>query len=162
MSPTPATAVVCDSTSYLPADLIAAREIEVVSLYVSIDGDQSKETEVGDYAAFFDRLRASEGGATTSQPSVGDFAAVYEPLLEAGREVVSVHISAGISGTCEAAQQARQRLIDEGKGGERIASSTRARPPAGWASARSARRSRRNRAPTARRCWPGPKGRARS
>lgn len=120
MSPTPATAVVCDSTSYLPADLIAAREIEVVSLYVSIDGDQSKETEVGDYAAFFDRLRASEGGATTSQPSVGDFAAVYEPLLEAGREVVSVHISAGISGTCEAAQQARQRLIDEGKGGERI------------------------------------------
>ena len=120
MSPTPATAVVCDSTSYLPADLIAAREIEVVSLYVSIDGDQSKETEVGDYAAFFDRLRASEGGATTSQPSVGDFAAVYEPLLDAGREVVSVHISAGISGTCEAAQQARQRLIDEGKGGERI------------------------------------------
>jgi len=120
VSPTPATAVVCDSTSYLPADLIAAREIEVVSLYVSIDGDQSKETEVGDYAAFFDRLRASEGGATTSQPSVGDFAAVYEPLLEAGREVVSVHISAGISGTCEAAQQARQRLIDEGKGGERI------------------------------------------
>ena len=120
VSPPPATAVVCDSTSYLPADLIAAREIEVVSLYVSIDGDQSKETEVGDYAAFFDRLRASEGGATTSQPSVGDFAAVYEPLLDAGREVVSVHISAGISGTCEAAQQARQRLVDEGKGGERI------------------------------------------
>ena len=120
MSPTPATAVVCDSTSYLPADLIAAREIEVVSLYVSIDGDQSKETEVGDYGAFFDRLRASEGGATTSQPSIGDFAAVYEPLLDAGREVVSVHISAGISGTCEAAQQARQRLVDEGKGGERI------------------------------------------
>ncbi len=120
MSPTPATAVVCDSTCYLPADLIAAREIEVVSLYVSIDGDQSKETEVGDYAAFFNRLRASEGGATTSQPSVGDFVAVYEPLLDAGREVVSVHISAGISGTCEAAQQARQRLVDEGKGGERI------------------------------------------
>ena len=120
MTAVSATAVVCDSTSYLPADLIAAREIEVVSLYVSIDGDQSKETEVGDYAAFFDRLRASEGGATTSQPSVGDFAAVYEPLLDAGREVVSIHISAGISGTCEAAQQARQRLVDEGKGGERI------------------------------------------
>jgi DegV family protein with EDD domain len=114
------TAVVCDSTAYLPADLLAEREIQVVSLYVSIDGDQGKETEVGDYGAFFDRLRASESGATTSQPSVGDFAAVYEPLLEAGRDVVSIHISAGISGTCEAAQQARQRLVDEGKGGERI------------------------------------------
>ena len=120
MSPSSSTAVVCDSTAYLPADLVAERGIEVVSLYVSIDGEQRKETEIGDYAAFFDKLRASEGGATTSQPSVGDFVAVYEPLLEAGREVVSVHISAGISGTCEAAQQARQRLIDEGRGGERI------------------------------------------
>jgi fatty acid kinase fatty acid binding subunit len=120
VTPTPATAVVCDSTAYLPADLLAEREIQVVSLYVSIDGEQQKETEVGDYGAFFDRLRASEGGATTSQPSVGDFVAVYEPLLDAGREIVSVHISAGISGTCEAAQQARQRLTDEQKGGERI------------------------------------------
>ena len=120
MSAAAATAVVCDSTAYLPAELVAERGIEVVSLYVSIDGEQQKETEVGDYGAFFERLRASEGGATTSQPSVGDFVAVYEPLLDAGREVVSVHISAGISGTCEAAGQARQRLIDEGKGGERI------------------------------------------
>jgi len=120
VSPAPPTAVVCDSTAYLPANLLAEREIEVVSLYVSIDGEQQKETEIGDYGAFFDRLRASEGGATTSQPSVGDFVAVYEPLLEAGREVVSIHISAGISGTCEAAQQAKQRLADEGKGDERI------------------------------------------
>jgi len=114
------TTVVCDSTAYLPNDLLAERDIQVVSLYVSIDGEQQKETEIGDYAAFFDQLRASESGATTSQPSVGDFVTVYEPLLGAGREIVSVHISAGISGTCEAAQQARQRLIDEGKGGERI------------------------------------------
>jgi len=120
LAPPPSTAVVCDSTAYLPSELIAAREIAVVSLYVSIDGEQQRETEIGDYGAFFERLRASEGGATTSQPSVGDFVAVYEPLLDAGREVVSVHISAGISGTCEAAEQAKQRLIDEGKGGERV------------------------------------------
>jgi DegV family protein with EDD domain len=114
------TAVVCDSTAYLPADLLAARDIQMVSLYVSIDGDQQRESEIGDYGAFFEKLRASEGGATTSQPSVGDFAAVYEPLLAAGREIVSVHISAGISGTYEAANQARERLIAEDKGGERI------------------------------------------
>jgi DegV family protein with EDD domain len=120
VSPSPATAVVCDSTAYLPPDLLAERKIAVVSLYVAIDGEQQRETEIGDYGAFFERLRASESGATTSQPSVGDFAAVYEPLLDSGREIVSVHISAGISGTCEAAQQARQRLIDEGRGGERI------------------------------------------
>jgi DegV family protein with EDD domain len=120
VTPTPTTAVVCDSTAYLPPELIAERGIEVVSLYVSIDGEQQREVEVDDYGAFFERLRASEGGATTSQPSVGDFVSVYEPLLDAGREIVSVHISAGISGTCEAASQARERLVAEGKGGERI------------------------------------------
>jgi len=100
--------------------MLAAQGIHTVSLYVSIDGAQQKETEVDDYGAFFERLRASEDGATTSQPSVGDFVSLYEPLLAEGREIVSVHISAGISGTCEAANQARERLIAEGKGGERI------------------------------------------
>lgn len=114
------TAVVCDSTAYLPSALLAERGIETISLYVSIDGEQQRETEIEDYAAFFERLRASETGATTSQPSIGDFLAVYEPLLDAGKEIVSIHISTGISGTFEAAGQARERLIEEGKGGERI------------------------------------------
>jgi DegV family protein with EDD domain len=114
------TAVVCDTTAYLPNTLTAERGIETISLYVSVDGEQQRESEIDDYAAFYEKLRASESGATTSQPSIGDFLAVYEPLLDAGKEVVSIHISAGISGTFEAAGQARQRLIDEGKGGERI------------------------------------------
>lgn len=120
MSASANTAVVCDSTCYLPSELVAARGIQMISLYVSVDGDQQREVDIDDYAAFFERLRASESGATTSQPSIGDFLAVYEPLLEAGREIVSIHISAGISGTFEAAAQARERLIEEDKGGERI------------------------------------------
>jgi DegV family protein with EDD domain len=114
------TSVVCDTTAYLPSELIASRGIRTISLYVAVDGNQESESEVVDYAAFYERLRASEGGATTSQPSIGDFLAVYEPLLEEGHEIVSVHISAGISGTFEAAGQARERLVAEGKGGERI------------------------------------------
>jgi len=114
------TAVVCDTTAYLPRELVAEREITTVSLYVSVDGQQERELDIGDYAEFYERLRASESGATTSQPSIGDFLGVYEPLLEAGKEIVSIHISAGISGTFEAANQARQRLIDEDRGGDRI------------------------------------------
>jgi DegV family protein with EDD domain len=114
------TAVVCDTTAYLPSELVAERGIQTISLYVSVDGEQEAEAEIADYAGFYERLRASESGATTSQPSIGDFIAVYEPLLDSGREVVSIHISAGISGTFEAAGQARERLIEEGKGGERI------------------------------------------
>ena len=114
------TAVVCDTTCYLPTELVAERGIKEISLYVSVDGHQEKESEITDFNGFYERLRASESGATTSQPSIGDFLEVYEPLLAEGREVVSIHISAGISGTFEAAGQARERLIEEGKGGERL------------------------------------------
>jgi DegV family protein with EDD domain len=120
LSPSAQTVVVCDTTCYLPDDLVAARGIERISLYVSIDDQQESEMEISDFEGFYERLRGSEGGATTSQPSVGDFASVYEPILETGREIVSIHISAGISGTFEAAGQAREQLVQEGKGGERI------------------------------------------
>lgn len=120
MSTPSKTAVVCDTTAYLPSELVAAHGIHRVSLYVAVDGQQEAESEIADYAEFYERLRASDSGATTSQPSIGDFVAVYEPLLEEGREIASVHLSAGISGTFEAAGQARQRLIDEDKGGEQI------------------------------------------
>lgn len=120
MSPPTQTAVVCDTTAYLPSELLASRGVEAISLYVAVDGQQERESEIADYAGFYERLRASESGATTSQPSIGDFLSVYEPLLDEGREIVSIHISAGISGTWEAAGQARERLIAEGKGGERI------------------------------------------
>ena len=120
MSSPAETAVVCDTTCYLPTDLLAQRGIQEISLYVSVDGEQERESEISDFDAFYERLRSSDSGATTSQPSIGDFLEVYEPLLAAGREVVSIHISAGISGTIEAAGQARERLIEEDKGGERL------------------------------------------
>jgi DegV family protein with EDD domain len=120
LSPSAPTAVVCDTTAYLPTELLASLGVEAISLYVTVDGRQEPESEIGDFAAFYEQLRASEEGATTSQPSIGDFVSVYEPLLEEGREVVSIHISSGISGTFEAAGQARERLIAEDKGGERI------------------------------------------
>jgi DegV family protein with EDD domain len=116
------TAVVTDTTAYLPEELVAEYGIRRVSLYVTLDGEQRRESEISgaEYDDFYERLRRSDSGATTSQPSVGDFTSAYEPLLAEGRDVVSIHISAGISGTCQAATQARQELIDSGKGGERI------------------------------------------
>ena len=113
-------AIVADTTSYLPAELTQRHGVQLVSLYVGIDGRQERESEITDYDDFYERLRASKEAVTTSQPSVGDFIAVYEPLLADGREIVSVHISAGISGTLEAAKQAIERLTRDGKGGERI------------------------------------------
>ena len=117
----PEVAVVTDSTAYLPPDLIDANGLAVVPLYIVFGGDRTvRETEITDYPAFFDELRQAESLPTTSQPSVGDFVSVYEPLLADGKEIVSIHISAGLSGTSEAARQASEALERDGKGGERI------------------------------------------
>ena len=116
----PSTAIVADTTSYLPPELIEQHDVHLVSLYVGIEGEQDREADIDDLHGFYERLRSSDQAVTTSQPSVGDFIAVYEPLLAEGHEIVSIHLSSGISGTYESAMQARERLTAEGKGGERI------------------------------------------
>src|SRR4051794_41955969 len=114
----PEAAVVTDSTSYLPPDLVEAHGIQVVPLYIVFGGDRTvRETEITDYPAFFEELRQAESLPTTSQPSVGDFAAVYEPLLAAGKAIVSVHISAGLSGKSQSPRQAGEGPRRGGKGG---------------------------------------------
>jgi DegV family protein with EDD domain len=106
----PDVAVVTDTTHYLPADLVAQRDIREVSLYVS-DGDrQEREADISNLDAFYDGLRSATSLPTTSQPSIGDFLAVYEPLAQQERDIVSVHISGGISGTVEAARQAAAQI----------------------------------------------------
>ncbi|MBV9212919.1 MAG: DegV family protein [Actinobacteria bacterium] len=113
-------AVVSDTTAYLPAQVVEENGIRLVSLYVNFGDDMVRESDVRDYPAFFDRLRSADAMPTTSQPSVGDFLTVYEPLLAEGRDIVSIHISGGLSGTPDAARQAREALERDGKGGERV------------------------------------------
>jgi DegV family protein with EDD domain len=106
----PDVAVVTDTTHYLPADLVAQRGIHEVSLYVN-DGDrQQREADISDLDAFYDGLRSASSLPTTSQPSIGDFLAVYEPLVQQGHDIVSIHISGGISGTVESARQAAAQV----------------------------------------------------
>jgi DegV family protein with EDD domain len=114
-------AVVTDTTAYLPREVVEANRIHVVSLYVVFGGERTvPEAEITDYSAFFDELRSAEQLPTTSQPSVGDFISAYEPLLANGDDVVSIHISGGLSGTHESARQAAEQLERDGKGGERV------------------------------------------
>jgi DegV family protein with EDD domain len=109
--------VVCDTTAYLPSKLVAAHGVELVSLYVNWDDGSEREGDMPGFDAFYDRLRTTKQLPTTSQPSIGDFLAVYEPLLDRGLDVVSIHISGGISGTVESARQASERLAERGAAG---------------------------------------------
>jgi fatty acid kinase fatty acid binding subunit len=113
-------AVVTDTTQYLPADMIARHGIELVSLYVNWDGRTDREIDLADYDGYYDFLRSAGELPSTSQPSVGDFLAVYEPLVERGDEILSIHLSGAISGTVQAAEQAKQLLVERGMAPERM------------------------------------------
>jgi DegV family protein with EDD domain len=115
----PPVAVATDSTHYLPRELAERERVHQVSLYVGWQGKPERELEMGGFDAFYERLRSDSELPTTSQPSIGDFLAVWEPLLETGQDVVSIHLAGGISGTCEAARQAHGLLIERGLG-ERV------------------------------------------
>jgi fatty acid kinase fatty acid binding subunit len=110
----PPVAVATDSTHYLPRPLADSEGIHQVSLYVGWAGERERELQMGDFDAFYERLRSDPELPTTSQPSIGDFLAVWEPLLESGHDVVSIHLAGGISGTCEAARQAHGLLAERG------------------------------------------------
>ncbi len=117
-TPQTGVAVVTDTTPYLPAELRERWAIQQVSLYVGWEGDLRRESDYEDLDAFYARLRDSPQLPTTSQPSVGDFLTCYQPLVSAGRDVVSVHIASGLSGTCESAREAARIVAEEGQPGK--------------------------------------------
>lgn len=97
-------AVVTDSTAYLPPDLIAEYGIEVVPLYVVLAGRSGREGEdihPDDVA----RALGSRGQTvSTSRPTPADFVAAFRRCLDGGADhIVSVHLSAELSGTWDAA-----------------------------------------------------------
>ena len=106
-----AVAVVTDTTHYLPRSLVGGLGVHEVSLHVGWDGDLRPEAGVADLGAFYDELRTAATVPATSQPSVGDVLEVYEPLLAEGHDIVSIHLSAGLSGTMASAQQARAASV---------------------------------------------------
>ena len=109
-------AVVTDSTSYLPPALVQRWAIREVSLYVGWGGDLRPEHHYDDLDAFYARLRESSALPTTSQPALGDFVACFEPLVSAGRDVISVHLASGLSATCETATEAGRIVSEEHPG----------------------------------------------
>jgi DegV family protein with EDD domain len=112
-------AIATDSTHYMPRSLADREGVHQVSLYVGWKEGSERELDMDSFEAFYERLRTDPELPTTSQPSIGDFLEVWEPLLQDGRDVVSIHLAGGISGTCEAARQAHALLTERGLG-ERV------------------------------------------
>lgn len=104
-------AVVTDSTAYLPVELIERYGIDVVPLYVVLAGRSGTE---GDSVTSEDVARVLDtrgGRVSTSRPTPGDFVAAYRRLLDAGADrLVSIHLSAELSGTWDAARLAASQV----------------------------------------------------
>src|SRR5690349_11210036 len=105
-----AVTIVSDTCHYLPRDVLLEHRIHEVSLYIHWHNTTTRESDITDYDDYYRRLGKSPDLPTTSQPSIGDFLEVYEPLLDQGDDIVSIHLAGGMSGTVRSAEQAREQL----------------------------------------------------
>jgi DegV family protein with EDD domain len=100
------TAVVIDSSAYLPKSLIEHYGLLVAPLSVELDGEQYLEGIDISADEFYEQVESAES-VSTSQPSPGRFSELYRQAAEAGAdEVVSIHIGSNISGTVQSARLA--------------------------------------------------------
>ena len=100
------TAVVTDSTAYLTVEEREVYNIQIVPLSVHLE-DGTYEEEVSITAEqFYDKVRNAKQFPKTTQPPLGKFVELFEKLGETYDEVVTIHLSSGISGTYQGALQA--------------------------------------------------------
>jgi len=92
----------------------AELNIQVVPLVVTLDGKSYREELDITAEAFYPLLEASENLPTTSQPSAGDFAEKYRELAKSDPEILSIHMTAGLSGTFNSAL-AGAEMVPEAK-----------------------------------------------
>lgn len=98
--------IVTDSTLDLPMDQIKDLDVTIVPLTVTIDGVSYKDGVDITSSEFAKLLVTAQDIPQSSQPSTGDFLSVYSELDNKGYDIVSIHMSSGMSGTYQSAQTA--------------------------------------------------------
>lgn len=78
--------------------------IHVVPLVVTLEGKSYREGLDIQPEKFYSLLAATDDLPTTSQPSAGDFAALYDQIAVNDPDILSIHMSSGLSGTYDAAR----------------------------------------------------------
>lgn len=107
-------AIVTDSTSYIPKELLEQYSVMVVP-QVLIWGDNTYEDGVDiQPGEFYQRLATAKTMPTTSQVSVPNMRKAFSGLLEQDYEVLGIFLSAKLSGTMQSAIQGRE-LLETGK-----------------------------------------------
>ncbi|RFU63955.1 DegV family protein [Peribacillus glennii] len=104
------TAVVTDSTAYIPKDVREKYHIHMIPLNVII-GQEAYREEI-DLSAddFYEEIKKADKLPTTSQPAIGQFVELFEELSKDYDAVISIHLSSGISGTYQGAVSAGEMV----------------------------------------------------
>ena len=103
-------AVVTDSTAYLTPEERVQNNIRIVPLSINLeDGSYEEEIEIST-TEFYDKVRQSKTFPKTTQPAIGKFVELFEELSKDYDEVISIHLSSGISGTYQGAIQAGEMV----------------------------------------------------
>ncbi|WP_066291880.1 DegV family protein [Bacillus sp. FJAT-29937] len=99
------TAVVTDSTAYIPKELRDSLQIHMIPLSVIFENESYQEEVEITASEFYQEVREKEL-PTTSQPSVGQFVELFNQLAKDYDAVITIHLSSGISGTFQGAVSA--------------------------------------------------------
>ena len=92
-------AIITDSTINLPEGAIEESNIQTVPLIIHWDGKSYIDQVELTTKEFYKRLATSKTLPSTSQPSISAFVEVYQPLIDQGYDIITLPLSAGISGT---------------------------------------------------------------
>lgn len=104
--------IATDSSAYLPKEFVEKYQIPVLPLTVNWEGKSYYDGIDIQAEEFYQQLSQSKSMATTSQVTVGQFLEVFGKLIEAGKQVLYLGISSGISATINSALQAKVELGD--------------------------------------------------
>lgn len=96
------TAVVTDSTAYIPKELREKLNISMIPLSVIFGTETYREEIDITVEEFYKEVKTREL-PTTSQPPIGHFVELFEALAQDYDAVISIHLSSGISGTYQGA-----------------------------------------------------------
>ncbi|MBS4208274.1 DegV family protein [Bacillus sp. FJAT-50079] len=97
------TAIVTDSTSYIPKHIREHLEIHMIPLSVVINGETYREEMDISASDFYEEVKNGTKLPTTTQPPIGEFEELYAKLAEEYDAIISIHLSSGISGTFQGA-----------------------------------------------------------
>ena len=104
--------IVTDSSADLPPELVRRWDIVVVPCNVVVGDVNYKDGVDISLDDFYRQLVSNPRLPTTSQPSMADFQSIYRGLVDRGHSIVSIHLSAKLSGTLNSAEQAKNSLGD--------------------------------------------------